>query len=294
MMLMSANERCTLCVAIFRMNSNVRRPDGDCLRRLCEGKLWVQDRGTNVGIFLFYVCASVTNHVEQSPRRKGDLDCVRPHGSLGVFSGSSTSERLRTLGGDHHTIRNPRTLFIGSNDQLAGQSVSSRLVTLQPGVVDAVSMLASPCSACIYYATLLVASRICSHVQLPACAIRMMSRSLTLQGYDALAELFGRHPSLGVFRLFKELNAANLLDLQAEILNLRRDLQVFTHGKDDSSACTECDYQTPSVYHMKESDRQSCPYHERIWRKKLEIREKLKEYSMSPSHSKRSNHELLC
>lgn len=109
----------------------------------------------------------------------------------------------------------------------------------------------------------------------------MAGRLPIQQGYYALAELFGCYPSLGVFRLFKGLNAANLLDLQAELLLLNRDLDVFKHDEIGLSTCTEGDPLTASVHHLKKSNQQTCPYHERIWHTKLEIRQKLKEYSMS-------------
>jgi hypothetical protein len=130
-------------------------------------------------------------------------------------------------------------------------------------------------------------------LQLPVCAIRMASRLPAQQGYYALAELFGCYPSLGVFRLFKDLNAANLLDLQAEVLLLKRDLEVFTRDETELSACKEGHPLTASVHHLKKSNRQSCPYHERIWHTKLEIRQKPKEYSMSSDRSKSPRLPLL-
>ena len=114
----------------------------------------------------------------------------------------------------------------------------------------------------------------------------MASRLPSKQGYYALADLFSCYSSLGIFHLFKDLNAANLLDLQAEILLLKRNLEAFTDDKIKLSTCAESDPATASVHHLKKSNKQSCPYHERIWRTKLEIRQKLKEYSMSSDRSK--------
>jgi hypothetical protein len=121
----------------------------------------------------------------------------------------------------------------------------------------------------------------------------MASRLPSQQGYSALAELFACYPSVNIFRLFKDLNAANLLDLQAELVLLRRDLNVFTHGEIESSLCKEGDPLTASVHHLKNSNHQTCPYHERIWQTKLEIRQKLKEYSMSSDPSKSPTLSLL-
>lgn len=146
--------------------------------------------------------------------------------------------------------------------------------------ITPMSTVALPCLA-LPYESLHSASRNSIQLELPGCAITMAGRLPTQQGYSALAELFGGYPSLGVFHLFKDLNAANLLDLQAELLLLKRDLEVFMHAETALSRCTESDPLTASVQHLKKSNRQSCPYHERIWHTKLEIRQKLKEYSMS-------------
>lgn len=136
-----------------------------------------------------------------------------------------------------------------------------------------------PCPA-IPYVALLATSRIDVRSQLLGCAITMASRLSTPQGYSALAELFALYPNLGVFRLFKDLNAGNLVDLQAELVHLRTDLQFYMYNQEDWSRCPEGDHRTATIYHLKGCDSQSCPYHARIWRKKLEIRQKLEEYSM--------------
>jgi hypothetical protein len=163
---------------------------------------------------------------------------------------------------------------------------------ITPMSTFALPCLALPCLA-VPYESLCSASRNSMRLQLPVCVIKMASRLSAQKGYYALAELFGCYPSLGVFRLFKDLNAANLLDLQAEVLLLERDLEVFRHDETELSACTEGDPLTASVHHLKKSNRQSCPYHERIWHTKLEIRQKLKEYSMSSDRSKSPTLPLL-
>lgn len=178
-----------------------------------------------------------------------------------------------------------QTRFIGSKAQLGWQRASIFPLTSHEGGCDGVlftDRLALPGNS----AGETSASRNSPRFQLPLCAITMASRLPTPQGYAALAELFACYPSVGIFRLFKDLNAANLLDLQAELVLLKTDLDLLTQDETGLSACKEGDPLTPSVHHLKQSNQQTCPHHERIWHMKLEIRQKLKEYSMSSDPSK--------
>ncbi|KAI4947654.1 hypothetical protein J4E91_006476 [Alternaria rosae] len=97
-------------------------------------------------------------------------------------------------------------------------------------------------------------------------------------GYPGLAKFIGQDldQGLGIFKKFSELNARNLLYMQAELLCLEQELDVITyvdeHGTDPSTK----NY-ARSVWEMRKSPNQ----HQ--WEKVLEIRGKLKDYKVAES-----------
>lgn len=95
-----------------------------------------------------------------------------------------------------------------------------------------------------------------------------------MEGYHKLARFMGQYDDCAIFKKFYHLNMQNLLYYQGEIINLREEFNELAERD------------------LKEADRS---YHHRNWRslswstnteameqweKWLEIREKLKEYSV--------------
>lgn len=93
--------------------------------------------------------------------------------------------------------------------------------------------------------------------------------------YNTLAAVIGAHHELALFRRFATLNAQNILYLQAELVHLESELASLalenSCSKDESPASFQA-----SLFYLKDS---SDGENESQWRKVLETREKLKEYS---------------
>ena len=96
------------------------------------------------------------------------------------------------------------------------------------------------------------------------------------QGYHEFAEIVGKYPGLAIFRRFATLNAQNLLYLQSELANLELELQTIVRQNVNSRDEKRQQYQT-DITALKSAPRDADEG--RQWRKCLEIREKLKEYS---------------
>lgn len=82
--------------------------------------------------------------------------------------------------------------------------------------------------------------------------------------------------NLGIFRKFAELNAFNILHLQAELVYLEQELKILTELDDTSGHATRA-LHAKSAYELRKSVETG---HCHQWQKTLEVREKLKEYSM--------------
>jgi hypothetical protein len=112
-----------------------------------------------------------------------------------------------------------------------------------------------------------------------------------MDGYHKLASLVSDHQELLMLRRFSTANAKNLLYMQAEILHLEAELCDI--ALEDHSGCEKrrnyeyCVFDLKESYGVGGSDTQ--------WRKILEIREKLKEYSQSTCIARvtRVSRELL-
>lgn len=99
-------------------------------------------------------------------------------------------------------------------------------------------------------------------------------RSVLLEnGYPGLSRLMGPHKGMAIFKRFSALNARSLLYQQAEILDLEAELEAHT----------EADRQAGMPYHrdaMALLDAKNDGVKRRQWALIVEIRERLKEYSM--------------
>ena len=96
-----------------------------------------------------------------------------------------------------------------------------------------------------------------------------------MASYNKLAALMGDHQELAIFRRFQRLNVKSLLCMQAEILHLESELGILEMEDERSEDKTRSKLHQ-SVFNVKascgsESDVQ--------WRKILEVREKLEQYS---------------
>ena len=97
------------------------------------------------------------------------------------------------------------------------------------------------------------------------------------RSYSSLAVLLGNHDGLAIYRRFATLNAQNLLYLQSELMNLEDELKRLVLA--DSTS----DDEQRRVFQSDVAALKSAPLDAaagRQWKKILEIREKLKEYSM--------------
>jgi hypothetical protein len=98
-----------------------------------------------------------------------------------------------------------------------------------------------------------------------------------MDGYHKLASLVGDHEELFMLRRFAKTNIKNLLYMQAEMLHLEAELQEI--AKEDRSGCGKHPNYEYCIFDLKESS--GIKGSDTQWRKILEVREKLKEYSQS-------------
>ncbi len=97
------------------------------------------------------------------------------------------------------------------------------------------------------------------------------------RSYSSLAEILGNNDGLAIYRRFSTLNAQNLLYMQSELINLEDELRRLVH------AASRADNEKQRVFQSDISALKSAPSdgnEGKQWRKVLEIRVKLKEYSM--------------
>ena len=90
------------------------------------------------------------------------------------------------------------------------------------------------------------------------------------KGYDKLATLMAHDPGMAIYRRFANLNAKNLLYLQAELCYVQNDLDFLI--EDDGKDPDKESYPF-SVWDVKNDE------HGLQWKKVLEARKLLKEYS---------------
>ncbi len=97
------------------------------------------------------------------------------------------------------------------------------------------------------------------------------------RSYSSLAELLGNTDGLAIYRRFATLNAQNLLYLQSELINLEDELKRLVVA-DSLSDDEQYRVFKHDVTAMKNAPGDAAGGKQ--WKKVLEIREKLKEYSM--------------
>jgi hypothetical protein len=97
-----------------------------------------------------------------------------------------------------------------------------------------------------------------------------------VEGYPALAKILGPRNGMAIYRRFAELNARNLLLLQSEIVDLEQEMSLITHLDDTSGDPDRAEYAKSGLKLRRSLGNGQ----DRQWQKTLEIRGKLKEYSM--------------
>lgn len=100
-----------------------------------------------------------------------------------------------------------------------------------------------------------------------------------MEGYSKLAELMAHHGEMGIFRQFKALNFKNLLYLQAELVELERELDELCALDQRAQHPTRPLYQK----HWRLLSESELDGNDEQWQKVLHIRRQLKEYSMPAS-----------
>lgn len=98
---------------------------------------------------------------------------------------------------------------------------------------------------------------------------------MPVEGYDKLAAMMGLDQGLAIFRRFANLNAKNLLYLQAEIANLEAELNSMISDDKDPSDPNKAEFPF-YLMALKHFDGGGSVTQ---WDKILEIRGLLKEYS---------------
>jgi hypothetical protein len=104
-----------------------------------------------------------------------------------------------------------------------------------------------------------------------------------LEGYPQLANLVSHYPGMAIFRRFTRLNAQNLLFMQAEIAQLELDLDMTALEDSRSNDPNRQSFQ--KYVHLLNTATGSDSLQ---WRKWMELRGRLKEYSMLLERSLRA------
>jgi hypothetical protein len=95
-----------------------------------------------------------------------------------------------------------------------------------------------------------------------------------MEGYAGTANFMHLNSETAIFRHFGRLSVQNLLYLQAELVELERDLGHLV-DKDKRSGHPNCQYYARDWWFLSHSERDGDAAQ---WEKVLEIRAKLKEY----------------
>lgn len=97
-----------------------------------------------------------------------------------------------------------------------------------------------------------------------------------MASYSRLSALMCKHKELSIFREFADLNTKILLYMQSELIHLEAELTNIELENGHSENLERVAFQV-SLFDLKESNGTE---NDLQWRKSLEIREKLKEYSL--------------
>lgn len=98
-----------------------------------------------------------------------------------------------------------------------------------------------------------------------------------MANYSTLSNIIATHGDAAIFRRFTPLNVKNLLYMQAELIHLDAELRII-ETEDRNSGDVEKTSFSSSFYDLKESAGTGNGLQ---WRKYLEVREKLRAYSMA-------------
>ena len=94
-------------------------------------------------------------------------------------------------------------------------------------------------------------------------------------GYARMADMVGQYPETAIFSRFARLNAKNLLYMQAELVQMEYELDTVAFEDSQGDDPNRRSFQA-YVYNMKKARGPDSLQ----WRMVLEIRQRLKEYSM--------------
>ena len=109
-----------------------------------------------------------------------------------------------------------------------------------------------------------------------------------MDGYNRLAAVIGTNHELAIFRRFSTLNAKSLLYMQGELTHLEADLRAIACEDKQSQDPERAEFEF-SIHTMRGPH--ECEDRGEQWRKVLEIRQKLKDYSVySPVDEKHNSH----
>jgi len=99
-------------------------------------------------------------------------------------------------------------------------------------------------------------------------------------GYPGLSRVLAHADGLGMFKRFADLNMRNLLYMQAELMSLEDELEVMTLNDHNEPVGTTRSFYVRSAHRLRASSQCTDPKDRQQWDKILEIRVRLKEYSM--------------
>lgn len=102
------------------------------------------------------------------------------------------------------------------------------------------------------------------------------------EGYPKLAKCMGSSPEFAIFRRFATLNARNLLFLQAEITLLEKKLEDLTAADEKATHLDRAIYSRDweTLKDSCDEGAENRGHDPKQWKLFLDIRTKLKEYSM--------------
>lgn len=98
-----------------------------------------------------------------------------------------------------------------------------------------------------------------------------------MEGYAKIAQLMGSHGELAILRRFGRLNFQNLLYMQARLTHLEKDLNDLAQA---DKAEPDRSYYSKDWWSLARS---RCDNEKKQWKKVLQIRKALKEYSTNSS-----------
>ena len=100
----------------------------------------------------------------------------------------------------------------------------------------------------------------------------MATPTTVARGYPALARIMGPYPGMSMFKRFAQLNARNLLYMQAEIIDLEQQLEIIALEDETGTEASHHDFSVDALKLREDADGEQ-------WEMILAIRGKLKDYS---------------